>query len=77
MRRPKRLRCVTGANLTAGIDQRRVRDGMNYGLGLRYDLKSNLGLRLEYARFAGFGIDTGSSIIPESDQVSLGVQFRF
>ena len=68
---------LTGANLTTGIDPRRVRDGMNYGLGLRYDLKSNLGLRLEYARFAGFGIDTGSSIIPESDQVSLGVQFRF
>ena len=57
-------------------DLRRLRDGVNYGVGLRYDIKSDLGLRVEYARFARFGIDTGS-VLPESDQVSFGVQFRF
>jgi len=65
-----------GASFTSVTDPRRVRDGMNYGVGLRYDLKSDLGLRVEYARFARFGIDTGS-VLPESDQVSFGVQFRF
>ena len=65
-----------GASLTNGMDPRRLRDGMNYGVGLRYDIKSDLGLRLEYARFARLGIDAGS-ILPESDQVSVGVQFRF
>jgi opacity protein-like surface antigen len=66
-----------GASLTGGVDPRRLRDGMNYGVGLRYDIKSDLGLRLEYARFGRFGLDTGNSVLPESDQVSLGVQFRF
>ena len=65
-----------GASLTGGVDPRRLRDGMNYGVGLRYDIKSDLGLRLEYARFGRFGIDA-SSALPESDQVSFGVQFRF
>ena len=65
-----------GASLTSGVDPRRLRDGMNYGVGLRYDIKSDLGLRLEYARFGRFGIDA-SSVLPESDQVSFGVQFRF
>ena len=65
-----------GTSLIAGVDQRRLRDGMNYGVGLRYDLKSDLGLRLEYARFGRFGMETGS-VLPESDQVSFGVQFQF
>ena len=62
-------------NATVG-DNRRMRDGVNYGLGLRYGINSNLGLRLEYARFARFGIDS-SSVLPESDQLSVGVQMRF
>ena len=65
-----------GTSLTSLADPRRLRDGVNYGVGLRYDIKSDLGLRVEYARFARFGIDTGS-VLPESDQVSFGVQFRF
>ena len=65
-----------GASLTSGVDPRRMRDGMNYGVGLRYDIKSDLGLRLEYARFGRYGIDVGS-VLPETDQVSFGVQFRF
>ena len=65
---------ATGGNTA---DTRRLRDGMNYGLGLRYGINSNLGLRLEYSRFARFGIDTGSATLPESDQVRFGMQFRF
>jgi len=76
MRRPKRHPCRPAPASPSVTDPRRVRDGMNYGVGLRYDLKSDLGLRVEYARFARFGIDTGS-VLPESDQVSFGVQFRF
>jgi opacity protein-like surface antigen len=67
---------ATGANLVTAIDPRRAREGVNYGVGLRYNLKSDLGLRLEYARFARFGIDTGS-VMPDSDQVTFGVQYRF
>ena len=64
-----------GTVFTSG-DPRRARDGVNYGVGLRYNLNSALGLRLEYARFARFGMETGG-LLPESDQVSFGVQFRF
>jgi len=67
---------LVGTSLVTGGDARRTRDGVNYGLGLRYNLKSDLGLKLEYARFARFGMETGS-VLPESDQVSVGVQFRF
>jgi opacity protein-like surface antigen len=67
---------LTGPSLATTIDPRRTREGVNYGLGLRYNLKSDLGLRLEYARYARFGIDTGS-VMPDSDQVTFGVQYRF
>lgn len=65
-----------GASLTTGVDPRRLRDGVNYGVGLRYNIKSDLGLRVEYARFARPGADAGN-VLPESDQVSVGLQFRF
>ncbi len=35
-----------------------------------------LGLRLEYGRFGRFAGEIGTSL-PETDQVSVGVQFRF
>lgn len=57
-------------------DPRRVREGMNYGLGLRYDLSRSLGLNLEYSRFGRFAGEF-SSTLPESDQVSVGLQLRF
>jgi opacity protein-like surface antigen len=57
-------------------DGRRTRDGMNYGVGMRYDMNSALGLRLEYGRFGRFSTEfTGG--LPETDQVTLGVQLRF
>lgn len=57
-------------------DIRRLRDGVNYGVGLRYDMNSTLGLRVEYGRFGRFAGEFGSGL-PESDQVSFGVQLRF
>ena len=65
-----------GASIIPG-DTRRQRDGVNYGLGLRYDVTHSLGLRVEYARFGRFAGEGVGSGLPESDQVSVGVQFRF
>jgi len=65
-----------GASLVPG-DPRRQRDGVNYGVGLRYDVTHSLGLRVEYARFGRFAGETIGSSIPDSDQVSIGVQYRF
>jgi hypothetical protein len=65
-----------GTGGMSGIDTRRIRDSVNYGVGLRYDLSSDLGLRLEYARFGRIGLDLSSNL-PESDHVTFGVQFRF
>lgn len=58
------------------VDVRRLRDGVNYGLGVRYDMTSALGLRLEYGRFGRFAGELGSTPL-ESDQVTFGLQFRF
>ena len=62
--------------VSATSDTRRLRDGVNYGLGLRYDLGSALGLRLEYGRFGRFAGEFGATL-PDSDQVTFGVQYRF
>jgi opacity protein-like surface antigen len=56
---------------------RRPREGVNYGVGLRYDMTSALGLRLEYARFARLPGELATGVMPENDQVQLGLQFRF
>ena len=67
----------TLANLSpVTTDPRRLRDGMNYGVGVRYDMTSSLGLRLEYGRFGRFAGEAGSTPF-DSDQVTLGLQFRF
>lgn len=58
-------------------DVRRNREGVNYGLGLRYDMSPALGLRLEYARFGRFPGESLTGVLPENDQLQLGVQFRF
>ena len=58
-------------------DIRRVRDGVNYGVGLRYDVTPALGLRVEYARFGRFAGENVSGFMPESEQVQFGMQFRF
>jgi opacity protein-like surface antigen len=58
-------------------DVRRARDGMNYGVGMRYDFSPALGLRVEYARFGRFAGETLTGSLPDSDQVQLGLQLRF
>jgi hypothetical protein len=68
---------LAGASTSVVPDVRRLRDGVNYGLGMRYDMNSALGLRLEYGRFGRFAGEFGTGSLPESDQVTIGVQFRF
>ena len=58
-------------------EARTLRNGVNYGLGVRYDVTPALGLRLEYARFSRFAGEAVTGPLPESDQVQLGMQFRF
>ena len=70
------LRPFSGASLVQ-TDPRRQRDGVNYGVGLRYDVTHSLGLRVEYARFGRFAGEMIGGGMPESDQVSIGVQYRF
>ena len=58
-------------------EPRHLRDGVNYGVGVRYDVSPALGLRLEYARFSRFAGEAVTGPLPESDQLQLGMQFRF
>lgn len=58
-------------------DPRRLREGVNYGVGLRYDVTPALGLRFEYARFPRFAGEAAPGPLPDSDQVQFGVQLRF
>jgi hypothetical protein len=58
-------------------DVRRNRDGVNYGVGLRYDVNTVLGLRLEYARYGRLAGEAMTGVLPDSDQVQFGLQFRF
>jgi len=64
----------SGASLVPGDPRHQ---GVNYGLGVRYDVTHSLGLRVEYARFGRFAGEGVGSGLPDSDQVSVGVQFRF
>jgi len=68
---------IGSSALVAASDAKLPRDGMNYGLGLRYDISRALGVNLEYSRFGRFAFDSFGSTLPDSDQVRLGVQFRF
>jgi opacity protein-like surface antigen len=74
---------AAGASTAGSLaDTRRpARDGMNYGVGLRFDVTPSLGLRMEYSRFGRESLSNLADILttglPESDQVSVGVQFRF
>jgi opacity protein-like surface antigen len=54
----------------------RLRDGVSYGIGLRYDMNSALGVRFEYGRFGRYTGDLAGGLL-ESDQVSVGMQYRF
>lgn len=64
-------------SVASAIADRRIRDGLNYGVGLRYDVNRSLGLKLEYARVGTLALDAGSTVLPDGDQVQFGLQFRF
>lgn len=64
-------------SVASAIADRRIRDGLNYGVGLRYDVNRSLGLKLEYARVGTYALDAGSTALPDGDQVQFGLQFRF
>lgn len=61
---------ITGA-------ERRTDDGLQYGVGLRYDFSRALGLKLEYARVGHAAGDYVRSLLPEADRVQFGIRFRF
>lgn len=58
-------------------NSQRTRDGVNYGLGMRYDVNRVLGLRLEYSRYGRLAGEPVTGVLPESDQVQFGMQLRF
>jgi opacity protein-like surface antigen len=68
---------VNYSGTVAYSDVRRNRDGVNYGVGLRYDVNPVLGLRLEYARYGRLAGETMTGVLPDSDQLQFGLQFRF
>jgi opacity protein-like surface antigen len=45
-------------------ETRALRNGVNYGLGVRYDVTPALGLRLEYARFSRFAGEAVAGPLP-------------
>lgn len=63
-------------SVVATPGEARARDGMNYGVGLRYDVTRSLGVRLEYARTGLFAGEVANGT-PYDDQVQFGLQFRF
>jgi len=67
----------TYAAFAFGDAQRPNREGVNYGVGLRYDMTPAFGLRLEYARFERQPGEPVTGVLPESDQVRFGLQLRF
>jgi hypothetical protein len=61
----------------AGYGFPHMLDGLNYGVGVRYDVSPALGLKLEFARYGRFGADSFTGSFQESDQLRVGVQYRF
>jgi opacity protein-like surface antigen len=61
----------------AGYGLPHALDGLNYGVGVRYDVSPALGLKLEFARYGRFGADSFTGSFQESDQLRVGVQYRF
>jgi hypothetical protein len=56
--------------------ERRTGDGLEYGVGLRYDFSKALGLKLEYAR-VGSAAEVDRGMMPDVDRLQFGVQYRF
>jgi opacity protein-like surface antigen len=59
---------------------RRSITGLNYGLGVKYDLNPGMGVRFEWARPYRSNVAGTMSDVPRAtdpDQLSVGLQFRF
>ena len=58
---------------------RRQMVGLNYGIGVRYDLNPGMGVRFEWARpYRAGGTGVADPARPtDADQVTVGIQFRF
>lgn len=72
---------ITTAQLTPGTSavdsaSRRQIAGLNYGIGVRYDLNPGMGVRFEWARPSRTGVPDLPRTT-DADQVSVGLQFRF
>ncbi|MEN9560102.1 MAG: hypothetical protein RLZZ502_1313 [Pseudomonadota bacterium] len=68
------------ANMIAPIASRGLRQGqsLNYGLGIRYEVSDNFGLRAEYTRGTRLGLERNDLLKDtEPDSVSVGVRFKF
>jgi opacity protein-like surface antigen len=59
------------------VPERRAGDGLQYGVGLRYDFSRALGLQLEYARVGNQAGDLERGLLPDVDQLQFGVRYRF
>ena len=68
---------VYSTSIATAPGDRRFREGLNYGVGLRYDLTRSLGLQLEYARVGQNPSDAGAIMLPDGDQVQFGLKYRF
>lgn len=68
---------VYSTSIATAAGDRHFREGLNYGVGLRYDLTRSLGLQLEYARVGTHPGDPGAIVLPDADQVQFGLKYRF
>ena len=73
----------TSAGTTSDLARRQAL-GLNYGIGLRYDLNTAMGVRFEWARpYRNANASATASGLNDpnrndaADQVSVGIQFRF
>ena len=67
-----------GTSAVTGVSRSQM-VGLNYGVGVRYDLNPGMGVRFEWARPYRAG-GAGVADLPrptDADQVSVGLQFRF
>jgi opacity protein-like surface antigen len=78
---------IAAGNALVDSIGRRSMTGLNYGLGLKYDLNPGMGVRFEWARpyRASANGSAGSNVSNfadparpnDTDQLSVGLQFRF
>ena len=76
------VQLAAGTGVIDSVSRRQM-VGLNYGLGLKYDLNPGMGVRFEWARpyrTSASATGAGLSDLPrayEPDQVTVGLQFRF